>query len=98
MSSQAITAPEELGTYRMRIKQDWCSIDPQGDADGKFGDFKQNGGVIVDVLLAVSNTTGIEEVKTENGAVKAIYDLQGRKVVNPTSGIYIVNGKKTVIK
>ena len=97
-SIPAFTAPEELGTYRMRIKQDWCSIDPQGDADGKFGDFKQNGGVIVDVLLAVSNTTGIEEVKTENGAVKAIYDLQGRKVVNPTSGIYIVNGKKTVIK
>ena len=97
-SIPAFSAPEEAGIYRMRFKQDWCSIDPQGDADGKFGDFKANGGQIIDVLLAVTNTTGVEEVKTENGEVKAIYDLQGRKVVNPTSGIYIVNGKKTFIK
>lgn len=26
------------------------------------------------------------------------YDLSGRKVENPTSGIYIVNGKKVLIK
>ena len=97
-SIPAFTAPAEVGTYRMRFKQDWCSIDPQGDADGKFGDFKANGGQIIDVLLAVTNTTGVEEVKTENGEAKAVYDLQGRKVVNPTSGIYIVNGKKTFIK
>ena len=97
-SIPAFTVPEEAGVYRMRFKQDWCNIDPQGDADGKFGDFKANGGQIIDVLLTVTNSTGVEEVKTENGEVKAIYDLQGRKVVNPTSGIYIVNGKKTFIK
>ena len=28
----------------------------------------------------------------------AIYDLQGRRVENPTKGLYIVNGKKVVIK
>ncbi len=27
-----------------------------------------------------------------------IYDLQGRRVENPTKGIYIVNGRKVVIK
>ena len=44
-------------------------------------------------------TTGIEEVKTENGEVKAIYDLTGRKVEAITSpGIYIVNGKKVLVK
>ena len=82
----------------MRFKQDWCSIDPQGDADGKFGDFKENGGAIIDVLLTVTNQTGVEEVETDNGEVKAIYDLQGRKVVNPTNGIYVVNGKKVLVK
>ena len=97
-SIPSFTAPAEAGVYRLRFKQDWCNIDPQGDADNKFGDFKENGGQIIDVLLSVTNTTGVEEVKTENGDVKAIYDLQGRKVVNPTSGIYIVNGKKTFIK
>ena len=52
-SLPAFTVPAEPGKYRMRIKQDWCSIDPQGDADGKFGDFKQNGGQIIDVILEV---------------------------------------------
>ena len=28
----------------------------------------------------------------------AVYDLQGRRVLNPTKGMYIVNGKKMVIK
>ena len=41
-------------------------------------------------------TTGVEEVETEE--VKAIYDLQGRKVVNPKEGLYIVDGKKVFIK
>ncbi|MBR4849182.1 MAG: hypothetical protein IKV07_07515, partial [Bacteroidaceae bacterium] len=44
-------------------------------------------------------TTGVEEVKTENGEVKAIYDLTGRRVENVTApGIYIVNGKKVLVK
>lgn len=98
-SLPSFTAPEEAGVYRLRFKQDWCNIDPQGDADGKFGDFKENGGQIIDLYLTVTNTTGIEEVKGENGEVKAIYDLTGRKldkVVAP--GIYIVNGKKMFVK
>ena len=42
--------------------------------------------------------TGVEEVKGENGKVKAIYDLQGRKVDAPSKGIYIIEGKKVLIK
>lgn len=44
-------------------------------------------------------TAGIEEVatpKTNNEAV--YYDLQGRRVEKPSRGIYIVNGKKVIIK
>ena len=44
-------------------------------------------------------TTGISEVKGENGEVKAIYDLTGRRVEAITaSGIYVVNGKKVLVK
>ena len=97
-SIPAFTVPAEAGVYRMRFKQDWCNIDPQGDADGKFGDFKQNGGQIIDLYLTVTDDTGVEEVLGENNEVKGIYDLQGRKVENPTKGIYVVNGKKVMVK
>jgi hypothetical protein len=44
-------------------------------------------------------TTGIEEVKGESGEVKTIYDLTGRRVEAITApGIYIVGGKKVLVK
>lgn len=46
----------------------------------------------------VNDGTGIDEVKGENGNVKAIYDLTGRKVEVPTNGIYIIDGKKVFVK
>ncbi len=95
----AFDAPEAAGTYRMRIKQDWCNIDPAGDADGKFDDFKANGGQIIDVTLEVIDPTGIESVESENVNVKGIFDLQGRKIEQITApGLYIVNGKKVLVK
>ena len=53
------------------------------------------------------NTTGVTEVNTESGTngrreskVKTeIYDLQGRRINEITeSGIYIVGGKKVIVK
>ena len=42
-------------------------------------------------------TTGVDEVKGENGEVKGeIYDLQGRKLNNAGKGIYIIDGEKVV--
>ena len=44
-------------------------------------------------------TTGVNEVRGQKSEVRGdFYDLQGRKVANPTKGLYIVNGKKFVIK
>ena len=44
-------------------------------------------------------TTGVEEVETENEEVKVIYDLTGRRVQETVKGgIYIVNGKKVLVK
>lgn len=44
-------------------------------------------------------TTGVNEVRGQKEDVKDMYyDLQGRKVAQPKKGLYIVNGKKVVIK
>ncbi len=41
---------------------------------------------------------GITEVTTEKAENNTIYDIQGRQVSNPVKGLYIVNGKKMVVK
>lgn len=52
----------------------------------------------VTLKYIVKNSTGIEEVGAETGMTGIIYDLQGRKVENQGKGIYIVNGKKVLVK
>lgn len=42
-------------------------------------------------------TTGVNEVTTTN-RTNEYFDLQGRKAAQPTKGLYIVNGKKVIIK
>lgn len=44
------------------------------------------------------DTTGISNVNTNLNVNGQIYDLQGRRVVAPQKGLYIVNGKKVVLK
>ncbi len=42
--------------------------------------------------------TAIESIDDFKANVGPFYDLQGRRVDNPTKGIYIVNGKKVIVK
>ena len=45
------------------------------------------------------DATGIESlIVNEKADANEVYDLQGRRVVRPAKGIYIVNGKKIVVK
>ena len=66
VSLPQFTVPAEPGTYRMRVKLDWCNIDPNGDQDGKFGDFMANGGHIIDVTLEVA--------EAQEGVVSQIFN------------------------
>ena len=45
-----------------------------------------------------TNQTAIEEITDNRVKSTDIYDLQGRKVENPSKGIYVINGKKVLVK
>ncbi len=52
-------------------------------------------------FFGFGETTSINEelrIKNEEFATAPVYDLQGRRVAQPAKGLYIVNGKKVVIK
>ena len=48
-------------------------------------------------FLGIGGTTGIEDIITDMEN-QEYYDLQGRRVLYPKKGFYIVNGKKVIIK
>ena len=45
-------------------------------------------------------TTGLNDVRSKMSEIRSdvFFDLQGRRVTQPTKGLYIVNGKKVIIK
>ena len=58
--------------------------------------------IVMDFGDGEQTTTRIENVNVENSTrgidLDGIFDLQGRRVENPTKGLYIINGKKVIIK
>lgn len=56
----------------------------------------------IKLVFEDGGTTGVSEASplNDNGEMTddKYYDLQGRRVENPTRGLYIVNGRKVVIK
>ncbi len=51
-----------------------------------------------EVILKSSSTTGIEKVESRETRDNTFYTLSGQRVEKPTKGLYIINGKKVVIK
>lgn len=85
-------------------------IIPEGAfGDGNYGKYLQNASSVSPSQCTVNESytrcydinttlTGIRDINADDNAAKVIYDLQGRRVERVTkTGIYIVNGKKTVI-
>ena len=48
--------------------------------------------------IRFAGTTGIENSTLNPQPSTEVYDLMGRRVLSPTKGMYIVNGKKVIIK
>ena len=85
----ALTASETAGTFSGSIYNIRMSTPDAASYKCEDASFK---------VTVNAPETGIDEVKGENGEIKTIYDLQGRKVENPATGIYIINGKKVLVK
>jgi hypothetical protein len=67
-----------------------CDSDPMAGAGAARG---------LTLVFGEGETTGVENI--EHGTLNiehSVYDLQGRRVAKPTKGLYIVNGRKVVIK
>jgi len=63
--------------------------------------FKTTNGQAAPLLSLDGETTGINEVQYSGFKVQgseAFYNLNGQRVTHPTKGLYIVNGKKIIIK
>ena len=57
-----------------------------------------NGARIRNLSIIINNgATGINAVENEQGE-SVIYNLRGQRVENPTKGLYIINGKKVILK
>lgn len=50
------------------------------------------------IVFADEETTGIKNLNVDLNLNNKVFDLQGRRVAQPAKGLYIVNGKKVVIK
>ena len=62
------------------------------------GPRKNDAGCLFEFVEAKRTGTGINHSAFSNHNSDMIYDLQGRRVLNPTKGVHIVNGKKVIVK
>lgn len=52
----------------------------------------------LNMVFEEENVTGVNSVQGSGSKVNGYYDLQGRRVSQPTKGLYIMDGKKIIIK
>ena len=85
-----VTEAVALGAFRFYLKVDSRSGAAAAEARSiRMRIIGENG---------EDDATEIDNLGIRNHQSEIIYDLQGRRVENPTKGIYIVNGKRVVIK
>lgn len=98
----SFTAPAEEGTYRIRFKVDWNSVDAGGCVIAT-NNILNNGGGIYDATLVVKDVTdGIDSINAE-AANAELFSVDGVKISKLQKGLNIVRTadgkvKKVVIK
>lgn len=96
----------EAGQQYVLTNGEWCQLSEAAVTNEQniLGAFRvyltasgENTPSEVRFVINNSDATAIDELKVENGNVKAeVYDLSGRRVEKAEKGIFVVNGKKVV--
>ena len=86
------------GTFKNNANRAYMLLSELNVGDGNLDTSDPGSQLSNGYRFDFSGTTVIESVETESTAPAVYYDLSGRRVENPTKGIYIVNGRKVFIK
>ena len=94
-----ISGADKYVLVKRNNKAAFASIASQEPTIAKGKAYLDLSGVSARELLFFDNeTTGIDEVKSVGLHDGAIYNLNGARVIKPSKGLYIMNGKKVIIK
>lgn len=83
----AVLVDKQSGTETVLTPEGYSFSTEAGTIDNRF-----------ELRLSAGETTGIRSVSDNDEAAKSYYNLNGQHVDAPQKGIYVVNGKKVVIK
>ncbi|MBQ8713859.1 MAG: hypothetical protein IJ552_01485 [Prevotella sp.] len=86
-----LTNEDGIANFKKLVTDD--VVIPVGKAYLRFDEVVEAREIAID-----GEFTGINEIKASDMKNAEWYDLQGRRVANPVKGLYIVNGKKVILK
>ena len=104
-SKKAVTVAEDYTTYVLTVQNEKAGF--YRKVKGSTFNVGNNkaylstpaqGANSISIRFDGDGTTDIEASTLNPQRSTEVYDLQGRRVLNPTKGVYIVGGKKVVIK
>ena len=105
-SKKAVTVAKDYTTYVLTVQNEKAGF--YRKEKGTFNVFNNKayldlstsaeGVSTLAIRFEGDGTTDIEPSTLNPQPSTEVYDLQGRRVLNPTKGVYIVGGKKVVIK
>lgn len=89
--------PDDLGDYT-DVNHKYCILPMRAYIQAASGGGAR---MFLDVVFyaADGSTTAVERIAIDQDAAPVIFDLQGRRVQNPRKGgLYIINGRKGILK
>ena len=94
----AFTLPADLaqGEYRVRVKTDWCHLDPCGHPTESANKLTANGACIADFTMSIDEENGVEFAEADGAQV---YAADGVIYINGYEGdVKVVNVAGQVVK